>query len=197
MKPFNRLVVFLLLGLACTSSLPGEVEAGLFDFSASTVLDKTHCKPDMATPDSFPFEGRFRLESNLVDGYFVFRSTRRTARFDGQNMHSVYEAEHSFEKGCENCERRVVETLEVALLSEAQNEALGGRCPCKPFEGIPVDEAQNIFPPRPAAGGFDAVRACGTLEVRVTATPLKEKGCEACQEEEVAYAYFTEGIRRE
>jgi hypothetical protein len=188
--------VFLLLGLACTTPLPGEVDAGLFDFRASTAL-KEDCKPDMSAEGRLEFEGRFRLESNLVDGYFVYRNTHRSTRFDGQNMLSVYEAEHSFVEGCENCEMRVVETLEVVLLSETQDEVLKGQCPCNALgESIPVDEAQNVFPPRPVPGGFDAVRACGTLTARVVTTPLAEQGCpKDCYKDDVVY--YTEGIRRE
>jgi len=187
----------VLLGLSCTSPLPGDVEAGLFDFSASTAL-KENCKPHMADGDSFTFEGRFRLESNLVDGHFVYRSAHRKLQFDGQTMRSVYEAEHSLVEGCEACAWRVVETLEVALLSETQNEALGGQCPCNASsENIPVDEASNIFPPRPVPGGFDAVRACGSLVARVELPT--EQGClEKCrQENEKTVHYYVEGIRRE
>jgi hypothetical protein len=196
MRLLNSTAVFLLLGLACTTPLPGEVDAGLFDFRASTAQEE-NCKPDMSAEGRLEFEGRFRLESNLVDGYFVYRNTHRAARFDGQKMLSVHEAEHSFVEGCENCEMRVVETLEVVLLSESQDEVLENQCPCNALsESIPVDEAQNIFPPRPVPGGFDAVRACGTLTARVVTTPLTEQGCpQDCHQEDVVY--YIEGIRRE
>jgi len=187
-------VTFFMLGLSCTSPLPGEVEAGLFDFFASTAQEE-NCKPHMAAPGSFQFEGRFRLERNLADGYFIYRNTHRAIQFNGQNMHSAHEAAHSLVKGCESCAWRVVETLEVVLLSETQHEALGGQCPCNALgESIPVEE--GIFPPRPVPGGFDAVRACGMLSVRVA---LSAEGCpEKCREEnEKSVDYYIEGIRRE
>jgi hypothetical protein len=187
----------LLLGLACATSLPGEVDAGLFEFSASTALGAEDCKPDMTLEGSLPFEGRFRLESNLVDGYFIYRNIHRTAQFDGQKMVSAYETEHGFLDGCEACNLRVIETLDVVLLSETQNEVLNNQCPCHASsEGIPVDEGQNIFPPRPVPSGFDAVRACGTLIARVLATPLPGQNCpENCHEDDTVY--YIEGIRKE
>ena len=179
--------------------MPGVVEAGLFDFSASVAAaaPEANCGPDMSDADSFTFEGRFRLENNLSDGYFVYRSTHRAAWFDGQTMVSVHEAEHTPVEGCEACALRVIETLEVALLSETQDEAAGGQCPCGASGGgIPSADGQNIFSPRPVPGGFDAVRACGTLQVRVEATPLAQQGCpQACQKE--ALVYYVEGVRRE
>ena len=180
--------MFLLPTLACTSSFPGEVEAGLFDFWSS-IAQKENCKPDMAAEGSFKFEGRFRLKSNLVDGYFVYRSTHRTAQFDGKNMVSEYRTGLSLPNTCENCEQRVVETLKLSLLSESQNEALDNQCPCEaPEAPLPVDEAQNIFPPRLAPGGLDVVRACGNLTV--------EQDCpEECRKE--VLVYYVEGIRKE
>jgi len=197
LKKHRIIATFLLLGLSCTASLPGEVDAGLFDFFASTAQEE-NCKPHRADGDNFTFEGRFRLENNLVDGHFVYRNTHRSAQFNGQNMRSVHEAEHGPVQGCKGCQWRVLETLEVVLLSETQNEAFNGQCPCNALEEeIPVDEARNIFPPRPVPGGFDAVRACGVLQVRVE--PLTEQDCpQKCREEnEKKMDYYLEGIRRE
>ncbi|MCL2625585.1 MAG: hypothetical protein FWD46_02040 [Cystobacterineae bacterium] len=216
----------LFLGLACTTVLPGEVEVGLFDFSASTALIEAECRPDMADESSFGFKGRFRLESNLSDGYFIYQSIHRTAQFDGQNMVSVYIAERSFISDCEACNTDVVETLNVVLLSKTQNELLNGQCPRPSLregilveedespaesasnelstanrcgivlrEGIPMVDGENVFPPGPIPGGFDAVRACGTLLAHVVVTP-SEQGCpENCYKDDVVY--YLEGIRKE
>ncbi|MCL2012032.1 MAG: hypothetical protein FWG75_04510 [Cystobacterineae bacterium] len=206
-------MAFLSLGLACTTSLPGAIDVGLFEFSATPL--KEECAFDVE--GSFQFKGRFRLESNLVDGYFVYRDVNRAAQFDGQNMVSVYVAERIYK--CGDCDKNVVETLNVALLSKTQNESLHGQCPRNALsedtlveggqnispselracgaalsEGIPVADGESIFPPGPVSGGFDAVRACGTLVVMTT--PLPEEDCLGdCDEEEVVY--YIEGIRKE
>ncbi|MCL2178017.1 MAG: hypothetical protein FWC28_08940 [Proteobacteria bacterium] len=152
----------LLLGLACTAPLPGVVDVGLFDFSASAVLIEAECRPDMADESGFRFKGRFRLESNLSDGYFIYGSIHRAAQFDGQNMVSVYVAERSFVSGCEVCNIDVVETLNVVLLSKTQNELLDGQCPRRAWvEGIFAEGGGSEPFVGFAPNELEAAHACG------------------------------------
>jgi hypothetical protein len=62
----------------------------------------------------------------------------------------------------------MTETLTATIVSNSQSGALGGSCAAMP----PVDIDAGLVPPGiTEAGGFDAVRACGTLTEALTSDP--------------------------
>jgi hypothetical protein len=69
----------------------------------------------------------------------------------------------------------VTEVMTVLLLSQSQDEALGGACPA-PGMSPPLDPDAGITPPMPAASGFDATRGCGTLVDAVSSDPVPGPG---------------------
>lgn len=84
---------------------------------------------------------------------------------------------------CAPCEMKYTQSGNFALLSPSQNAAAGDMCPANPLTGgVTTDEDAGVVAPQPAAdGGYDAVRMCGEIAVRVTGEGINcDPNCYAC-----------------
>ncbi len=121
----------------------------------------------------------------------------REGAWSGQYFTSSAEARRVFPLLCGNCRTPLEERMTLALISHAQSEAAGNRCPFDPLDGgVPVDLDAGVGPPSNGPLGFDAVRACGELATRVLSAGLADGGacapeCSAC-----AVRYLVTGERR-
>jgi hypothetical protein len=148
------------------------------------------------------FDFDMALSSEVIDGGEVGYMTLspnypRSATWDGQVMRSTADARRYFEE-CNECVTRVEETIDVALLSRSQSDAVGNSCPANPLDGgVPQPNDAGIIPPGPRDQGFDALLACGELHTQVLVDeglpdggPCPEK-CGACRT-----TYVLSGERR-
>ncbi|MCC6334971.1 MAG: hypothetical protein IT380_13420 [Myxococcales bacterium] len=91
----------------------------------------------------------------------------RLATWDGQVVRSPQSARRYFEQ-CSECVTRVVEDIDLALLSASQAAAVGNTCPPHPLDGgVPAPDDAGISPPGAREMGFDALLACGELRTTV------------------------------
>lgn len=168
------------LGAGCPPPPPpGDEDMGLYLVQAAGMARA--CELDEVSGADFAFDmalSRFVATNQAfvtLDGY------SRSADFDGQVVTSVATAPRVF-GACGGCNTRIIERVQVALLSRSQAAAAGGQCPAAPLDGgVPAPNLDaGISLPGPTSEGFDAVRACGELEVRVVSDGTADGG--ACDE---------------
>ena len=188
--------------LPTETQVPGSEVMGTFAFSSATgVPSEPSCVllSDLGgnVAPELHFQAVLSREQETGEAWYTLRGTSHEAGFDGQVVRVVSRAERQF-AACipadqperTDCAKVFVEeTLEVALLSRSQNDALAGRCPAEaPWDGIPPPDGAEIHGPGTTPTGFDAVRACGVLVDRL----VPEEGCCA----PCSVAYRVEGVRR-
>lgn len=153
-------------------------------------------------PELLEYDGTF---SRFTDGgrvVFSYSARRFDGGFDGQfasfgESYTETGSGFGFPDGgtCDKCELKFRQEAVLALLSPSQGAALGDVCPTNALDGgIPVPDADaGIFAPGIGAdGGFDAVRACGELVVKITGEGFCDPACYAC---DVRYRIAGERIR--
>jgi hypothetical protein len=191
--------VVLLLGCPGPSTPTGEEVLGQFELSAEPV--SSSCSYAEVPAGSLPFTLQVR---RALDGGAVtvtLNGLTRPASFDGQVLRTAFEAPRVFadcacsaeqrDAGCACSGVTLTETLEVALASLSQDQALGGNCPANALDGgMPApNEDAGIFLPTTTVRGFDAVRACGELVDDIQ--PAEGCFCAAC-----SMRYAVRGVRR-
>ncbi len=171
-----RLQVALLALVGCQSNpgIPGQA-IGLFSFSATPVF--SDCALTAVPPiedGGFTFQGTLSRDPGSTHANFLFGNVQRDAGFDGQIFVSEATAPRHFVECV--CDPVVVdETLQVALLSSSQDDALGHRCPPNPLDGGVPSPAGGVSPPCPTSDACDAVRACGEL---IDVVVIADAGCQ-------------------
>lgn len=207
MSRLRLLLLSLVASLGCDlpteTQVPGSEVMGTFAFGSTTGVasdPSSACVLLPAEDDVAPaldFQAVLSREEETGEAWYTLRGIPHEASFDGQVVRVVSRAERHFAacipadqpERTECAKVFVEETLEVALLSRSQNDALGGRCPAEaPWDGVPVPDGAEIHGPGTTPTGFDAVRACGVLVDRL----LPEADC--CTPCSVAYR--VEGVRR-
>ncbi len=166
--------VALVLGCGGDTAPPGDEVIGRFRFTAELV-DRGAC-PFSEIPEGgrFEFEGIFSRRSSGEGAWFTVSGANQDGAWDGQRFTSEHDAPRRFEAGlCDDNRFVVTERLRVAILSASQDAALGAACPqdgqaLLQDGAVPVDEDAGIKAPGPQDTGYDAVRACGVLEHRIT-----------------------------
>lgn len=200
--PVSRRLLFLSLPLlaiaaACVSETvyPGDLVVGTFDFQAQANWARTDCKPDggdfnQLKDGGFAFSGTFSRDS--VDGgvWFTIDGFSRRATFEpsGQRYVTNHRAPAqlpSCGEGCQGAE--IEEMMGVVVLSDSQDQTLGGRCANMPDGGLPDGAV-----PGPTVNGYDAERACG--ELKVVFHPGKTANCKCVTS--CTAIYGVEGKRR-
>lgn len=177
----------LLAGCPEEEGYPGTEVMGTYAFTAAQpVADAQDC--GLLDPEAgglgepFDFVAVLSRDVEAGEAWYTLRETSHPASFDGQVFRVTSRAERRFpscgpaEGSTETkCADVVVEeTLEVALLSRSQNDALSGDCPeGAPESGIPAPDGVDITGPGTTPTGFDAVRVCGRMVDRL----IPKEGC--------------------
>ncbi len=138
-------------------------------------------------PVMYDFEGTF---SRFNDGgrvFFTVQGVQYDAGFDGQFASYGQTEVRAFELvdggSCSSCEMKLTQTATLALLSQSQSKALGDICPTAALDGgvPPPDEDAGIRRPNSTDSGFDAVRACGELQVLISGEGFCDSACYSCR----------------
>ncbi len=205
------LAAVALVGIArCAPQVqvPGDEFLGAFPLQARTL--KTSCASLLAT-DYLPSDGGFAFEVMLSreketgHGYVTLNGISRDGGFEGQVFTTTYSAPRQFgwkrlKDGGLPCDLNafdVSETLQVAMLSASQEQALAldGRCPEDPSSllepgGVPVDPDAGVFAPEERPEGYDVQRLCGFLVDVIT--PAAQ-----CEMTPCTVMYGVEGVKRQ
>jgi hypothetical protein len=161
-----------LIALACTSTVPPPGEnIGDFLFEAQPPAMQACGLSDV--PDGgFEFTVTFS-RTDAGAGFITINGVTHAGTFDGRTLSAAYSAPRAF-ANC-MCGTLVNETMTVELLSQSQDEALGGVCPATGVPA-PVDFDAGITPPMRTSSGFDATRGCGTLVDALSSDPVPGPG---------------------
>lgn len=190
MRPTLLLVSLL---IACTPEprFPGNEVMGTFAFNATRVEGGEGDCTFSEIQDAFAFQGTFSRELDGGPAWFTIKDVSRDAGFDGQIVEATLSAPRQFQD-CACTTTQLQETITVALISQSQDELLGGRCPESPLDGgVPPPEGEDggVRGPGSTPSGFDALRACGQLVSIVI--PGEDCACAGC-----TMTYRLEGVRR-
>ena len=176
-----RWIAAVLALAACPtpSPCPGDEQMGSYTFRAEQQPTPDASCPLAEVPDaSFEFTVKFCRFRDGGDAFASIGGVPHPATWDGQKITASYSARRSFSQcSCftspDPSTRQLgtlimTETITATLLSKSQNDATGGDCSIDPT----VDADAGITPPGSIeGGGFDAVRACGTLAESTSVTP--------------------------
>ncbi len=182
--------------LACLPAPPpGDEQMGLYFVTASGA--ERACELDEVSADDFEFDAALSRFVATNQAFVTLDGYSRAASFDGQVVTSVATAARVF-GACGGCNTRVIERLEVAVLSRSQAAALGGECPAEPLDGgVPAPSPDaGVSLPGPTSEGYDAVRVCGELESRVVADGTADGGACAPQCGSCTVKFRLNGARR-
>ena len=164
----RRLAVALVLLYACSNNptIVGE-EIGRFTFNATAQVSNDCPFAAAMFGDAavlFSFDAILSHSTTSTKAYMLLGNVQRDAGFDGLYFVSEHAAPRQFAECGTSCDKTTVdETIQLAVLSRTQDEALGSRCPPNPLDGGVPPPDGGVLPPHPIPGGFDAVRACGEL----------------------------------
>lgn len=163
---------------------PGDEQMGLYLVQATG--GERACELEEMGAADFGFDVALSRFVATGQAFVTLDGVSRSADFDGQVVRSVATASRVF-GACRGCNTRLIERLEVAVLSRSQAAAVGGDCPAEPLDGgVPAPSADGgVSLPGPTSEGYDAVRVCGELETRVVADGTADGGaceprCGAC-----------------
>ncbi|MBI3182427.1 MAG: hypothetical protein HYZ28_09810 [Myxococcales bacterium] len=197
----SRLLLPALLGAVAAGCPSGQSTAGLelmgtFALTAEPLV--FDCPLSEVSEAGFQLTVTFSRDAGESRVAYQHGGLVSEATFDGQVVEAARLAVRRL-PSC-NCgeQTQLRETLRVALLSQSQDRELSGRCPERPLDGGVPSPDGGVFRPASAAGGFDAVRACGELLDEVVpehSSPSPDAGCEeACFS--CRLLYRVEGMRR-
>lgn len=204
MNRFGWILLVGLFGCPGTSPPPGDEQMGRYSFHAERDAgqpDAGQCQFVEIPGGGFDFEASFSRFRDAGLYYVTIGGVAHDATWDGQRLRATYTAQRNFSQcSCGRADagsRTVVtmeETIDVVIVSQSQSEAAGG---C--VETPPVDpDAGIVRPDTTPGGGFDAVRACGTLSEHVSVMPPVTTEatdclllCNSC-----SLGYFITGDRR-
>lgn len=163
---------------------PGDEQMGLYLVQATG--GERACELEEMSAADFEFDLALSRFVATGQAFVTFDGVSRSGDFDGQVVTSVATASRVF-GACRGCNTRLIERLELAVLSRSQAAAVGGECPAEPLDGgVPAPSSDGgIALPGPTSEGYDAVRVCGELETRVVADGTADGGacepqCGAC-----------------
>lgn len=133
-------------------------------------------------PDGgFAFEAAFSRFRDAGRYFITIGGVPHDAMFvDGQRITAEYSAQRNFSAcGCvtDGGTRPIVtmrETFSATIVSKSQSDAVEGCVESPPFD----PDAGIVKPDTTAAGGFDAVRACGTLTEKISMEPQCNTECD-------------------
>lgn len=194
MKRIGSALIVVLLACPGQSPPPGDEQMGRYTFRAEPVGGLPDACTFVEIPDGgFSFEAAFSRFRDAGLYYVTIGGVAHEATWDGQRISATYSAQRNFSQcGCAGGSTVVTtmkETISATVVSRSQSEAAGG-CVDNP----PLNPDAGIVPPNSTGeGGFDAVRACGTLSEEVTTdvqVPCFSQ-CNFCQ-----LRYTIEGERR-
>lgn len=205
MNRFTWIVFVGLFGCPGTSPPPGDEQMGRYTFraerDAGDPADDAGCPFVEIPAGGFDFEASFSRFKDAGLYYVTIGGVAHEASWDGQRLTASYSAQRNFSQcscgGADAGSRTVVtmtETVDVVIVSQSQSEAAGG-CVDTP----PVDpDAGVVRPDTTPGGGFDAVRACGTLSEHVTVMPPVTRQTADCLDKcnSCSLGYFITGDRR-
>lgn len=195
-------LVALVLAACPPAPIPGDENMGLYSMNAvPQVLADGGVGCDIADTaiarGGFDFDATLSRNAKTTDAFITMSGVHREGTWDGQYLLSVASAQRVFQ-ACRDCTTRVEETMQFALLSRSQNDAVGQACPEHPLDGgVPAPDADaGITPPGLTELGFDGIRVCGEIRTRVLAVALVDGG--ACPDvcSQCAVQYRLTGVRR-
>lgn len=180
-----------LLGIAlfgCPSD-PGrpktEQPLGTYGFHATGIFASCSLP---TPPAEYDFEGTFSRQRDGGAVFFIADGVTYDAGFDGQlaSFDSLDTRGIGLRDGgsCSPCKVRSTQLGNIVLLSPSQNAAVGDACPTAALDGgvpRPNPDAGIALPQSLSDGGFDAVRACGEVEVNVTSEGFCDQACYSCK----------------
>lgn len=154
--------------------------------------DLTKCKLSEVTPQDgglpspLTFDMTLTRDTTSNAAWMTLSNLSREGTFDGQYFSNVAEATRVFTE-CSRCQMRMIERLDVAVLSRSQAnklaETFGGECPRNVLDlgVVPAPNDAGISAPGQTSLGFDAVRLCGFISTEVVADANDEDGgaCDA------------------
>jgi hypothetical protein len=169
---------------------------GFYRVDATPALDA--CALDEVQVAAFSFDVALSANPDAGETFLTLSGgVSRAATWDGQVARATAQARRYFRQ-CAGCVTRVEETIELALLSLSQSQAVGGACPAAPLDGgAPAPDDAGVSLPGTRDEGFDALLACGELRTRVLVVegPGDGGACpEACSACDVTYTLT--GVRR-
>jgi hypothetical protein len=148
---------------------------GTFSFRAE-LLERA-CELDEVSDAGFDFEATFSRDPDAGLAWVTLSGYSRDASWDGQVVRSVAVAERVF-IACGGCVTRVVEDLEVSLLSSSQAGVVGFACPAAPLDGgTPRPDDAGVLAPRAISSGFDSLLACGELRTALDSSDTDAGSC--------------------
>jgi hypothetical protein len=166
--------------LACPPpKLPGDQSMGTWRVTADFESRSPGCAlselpmldVDGGLPPPLTFEFVLTRDTGSTAAWMTLAGYSREGTFDGQYVTNIASAPRVFTE-CSQCQTRLIERLDFAVLSRSQAEALGGACPPNPldFGVLPSPTADGgVTLPRQTVNGFDAVRLCGEMSNEVVA----------------------------
>jgi hypothetical protein len=197
-RPSRRLGAAVLVALlaGCPQRVnPGDEAMGQYLIHAE--METRTCELEELSGAPFEFTASFSRVAGTVEAFVTLGDVSRPGTWDGQVLESPDSAPRVFAE-CRQCRTWLDENLVTALLSRSQAEKSGLKCPENTFDGgIPAPESDGgTHPPRQTELGFDAVLACGRLNVRLRGEALSSAAicpekCQAC-----TIAYRLDGVRR-
>src|SRR5262249_5101245 len=146
-----------------SSTPPGDEQMGTYSFRAEPPGSGNSASCGLSDiPDGgFPFKATLSHYRDGGQGYVTIGGVSHTGTFDGVTLTATYSALRSF-ANCVACQTTVNETMTVVLISQSQDQQLGGMCPA-PGVPPPLDPDAGITGPMTVPDGYDAPRGCGTL----------------------------------
>jgi hypothetical protein len=186
-------------------AFPGTEVMGSFNFTATPLGDDCDGSyagdfpPDSGPDSGFGFTATLSRDPGTPQVWFTLNGNSWDAGFDGQYVTVSLTRNRQF-TACGTCQMTVVETVDFALLSTSQYNAVGQACPQDPLDGgVPLPDGGadggGIFGPRSTPTGFDVALACGTMSDQVEPTDpscaAQNPGCIPC-----TFQYGLVGIRQ-
>jgi hypothetical protein len=185
------LVVALAASACPAPQLPGDQNMGTWSMTVEfadrspgcTLSELPALLLDGGRPDPFGFEMVLTRDSTSDVAWMTLAGLSRQGTFDGQYFSNTAEASRVFTE-CAKCQTRMIERIDVAVLSRSQADALAGSCPANPldFGVVPMPTADGgIVLPHQTPLGYDALRLCGEMSNEIVADGALDGG--ACPDE--------------
>ena len=168
--------VLFVLGCPGASPPMGDEQMGRYSFRAERDPAEdpdASCRFVEIPTGGFDFEANFSRFRDAGLYYVTIGGVAHRATWDGQRISASYFAQRNFsECSCaldagQRTTITMTETITAVIVSRSQSEAAGGCVDSPPFD----PDAGITRPETTPGGGFDAVRACGTLTEHISVDP--------------------------
>lgn len=193
----KRVVAMALCCLASCARQPPPGEP-MGSWAVQLVPIDRQCGVAEVTADAFSFDMVLTRDPDSDAAWVTLNNYPRAATFDGQYFSSEGEAARVFSQ-CSKCSVRMVETMNFAVLSRSQFNALMSVCPLEPLDGgVPApNEDAGITTPSRTEQGFDGVRLCGELVMTLRSVNADDETTECASDcQGCTVRYQLQGGRR-